>query len=277
MSLNRTRRSMQGIPRARSLVPRNGRQQLPQVYLGPTTSRTGGIYGHDLHGVRHGSKLKWLISTCLAAGVGVIAIGIVVYASMDDKGGGVLTALERAGRAAMVERRMPTLNAAGAVTTTKSDRLVASADGLTTRLIIHDMMRQQKGASAFIVRKPYQRIVATLPTVPLEGAEQIPPFNPFSLYAPAKSRAGAAEGDADRMAIKVLDLPDGMLPDEDGQSLGEEEVSDIVAHSLEESLEGNASSHFRPLWDSLAVWGQLLAFTASSLVGFAVDVAPPAR
>lgn len=37
-------------------------------------------------------------------------------------------------------------------------------------------------------------------------------------------------------------------------------------------LEGNASSHFRPVRDSLAVWGQLLAFTASSLTGFAVDV-----
>lgn len=38
-------------------------------------------------------------------------------------------------------------------------------------------------------------------------------------------------------------------------------------------LEGNASSHFRPVRDSVMIWGQLLAFTASSLVGFAVDVA----
>mgnify|MGYP003617491773 CR=1 FL=1 len=38
-------------------------------------------------------------------------------------------------------------------------------------------------------------------------------------------------------------------------------------------LEHNASSHFRPIRDSLAVWGQLLAFTGSSLIGFAVDLA----
>ena len=36
-------------------------------------------------------------------------------------------------------------------------------------------------------------------------------------------------------------------------------------------LDGNASSHFRPLVDSARVYAQLLAFSASSLVGFALD------
>lgn len=36
-------------------------------------------------------------------------------------------------------------------------------------------------------------------------------------------------------------------------------------------LEGNASSHFRPLHDSVRIYRPLLAFTASSLLGFAVD------
>ena len=37
-------------------------------------------------------------------------------------------------------------------------------------------------------------------------------------------------------------------------------------------LEDNASSHFRPLHDSVRIYGQLFAFVASSLLGFAVDV-----
>ncbi len=37
-------------------------------------------------------------------------------------------------------------------------------------------------------------------------------------------------------------------------------------------LDGNASSHFRPLRDSALVYGQLLSFAVSSLTGFAVDV-----
>ena len=36
-------------------------------------------------------------------------------------------------------------------------------------------------------------------------------------------------------------------------------------------LDDNASSHFRPLVDSARVYAQLLAFSASSLVGFALD------
>lgn len=38
-------------------------------------------------------------------------------------------------------------------------------------------------------------------------------------------------------------------------------------------LDANASSHFRPIRDSLRVYGQLLSFAASSLLGFAVDAA----
>lgn len=38
-------------------------------------------------------------------------------------------------------------------------------------------------------------------------------------------------------------------------------------------LQGNSSSHFRPLRDSARVFGPLLAFGASSLAGFAVDAA----
>lgn len=37
-------------------------------------------------------------------------------------------------------------------------------------------------------------------------------------------------------------------------------------------LEGNASSHFRPLLDSVSVYLPLLAFTLSSLLGFVVDL-----
>lgn len=36
-------------------------------------------------------------------------------------------------------------------------------------------------------------------------------------------------------------------------------------------LDGNASSHFRPLWDSVRVYGPLLRFTASALLAFTVD------
>ncbi len=38
-------------------------------------------------------------------------------------------------------------------------------------------------------------------------------------------------------------------------------------------LDDNASSHFRPLRDSALVYGQLLSFAASSLTGFAIDIA----
>lgn len=51
----------------------------------------------------------------------------------------------------------------------------------------------------------------------------------------------------------------------EGLRIEEIEISTIY-------LEGNASSHFRPLRDSLRVYGPLLAFAASSVLAFIIDV-----
>ncbi len=51
----------------------------------------------------------------------------------------------------------------------------------------------------------------------------------------------------------------------EGQHVVEVEIATIY-------LDENSSSHFRPLHDSLRIYGQLLSFAGSSLVGFAVDV-----
>jgi putative flippase GtrA len=52
----------------------------------------------------------------------------------------------------------------------------------------------------------------------------------------------------------------------EGLPLEEVEIATIY-------LDANASSHFRPIRDSVRIYGQLLSFAASSLLGFAVDAA----
>lgn len=68
------------------------------------------------------------------------------------------------------------------------------------------------------------------------------------------------DGDRFEYELRVL-----LAAAREGQVIAEIEIATIY-------LDENASSHFRPVRDSLAVWGQLVSFTASSLLAFAVDV-----
>ena len=71
---------------------------------------------------------------------------------------------------------------------------------------------------------------------------------------------GAIEGDRFEYELRVL-----LAATREKRSIEEVEIETIY-------LEENASSHFRPLWDSLAIYRQLLAFLTSSFIGFGIDV-----
>lgn len=177
------------------------------------------------------------MSTCLAGGVGAIAIFVVIFGSTDrSEQGGLLPAIKRMrdGKTdgLLVARRTDGLK----WSVPKADKLQNVTGAQTTRFTIHDTQKVRKANREYIYAKPYIRVVSRLAPVPSEYADVVPPFNPFKLYA-TERQAGptdqAGDGAGNEVAIKVVELLGGILPGEDGQELDAQEVTELVGQSVE--------------------------------------------
>jgi murein DD-endopeptidase MepM/ murein hydrolase activator NlpD len=195
------------------------------------------IYEQDLGSERQGGRYRWMLSTCLAATVGAVAILVVVYGSSDKSSidDGLLPALQSIRDGSLPQPLALTpKNVEGLKwSSPKSDRLLLTTGALSTRYIIHESSKSRREGREYVRQKPYARIVARLASVP--GDVEIPPFNPFKLYAnsqPVTSNdpdesAGSGLSRTD-VSVKVVELLGGILPGEDGQELDAREVQDIV-------------------------------------------------
>jgi murein DD-endopeptidase MepM/ murein hydrolase activator NlpD len=217
-------------------MPRPERK-LPPVYLCET--------GPDGASCR----LKWLASTCLAGMVGVCLIGVAIYASLNmGDGSGMVSSLRRASLAALQPMRTaPLVKDGQSANGQKEDRIQMSAAGFATRQVIHDTVIERQGSREFITIKPYLRIVEGLATELPTDADQLPPFNPYKLYSD-QTPVGAG-GDTDdapqAVSVKVVDVPNGLMPQADGVELRPDEVEQMVAEAAENfayAEEANASA-----------------------------------
>ncbi len=232
----------------RKRVPLDQRPRgLPQVYRGRGI-RTGasGILDRDHGEGPHGGRFRWVVSTCLAALVGAVAIVVVIYGSSDqnERPEGFMPALKKlqdnlaspAGLSYSI-RREAGLNWA----VPKSNKLQVTSGTLSTRYVIHESVKQRRDNRVYIHAKPYVRIVSRLAPVPKEYADVIPPFNPFKLYADSKpvgsGEQPVASGEQNEgVKIKVVELYGGILPEEDGQELDTNEVTELVEKVRAEEL-----------------------------------------
>lgn len=208
----------------------------------------GGSFFKDIYDVDHleqrqGGRFRWMLSTCLAAAVGAIAILVVVYGSSDENSGndGLLPALISIRDGSMPQPLMPTPKNADGLkwVSPKTDRLQLTTGSLSTRYIIHESTKSRRDGREYVRQKPYARIVARLAPVPSEAASSIPAFNPFKLYAntqpvssndDADEKAGSGLSHSD-VTVKVVELLGGILPGEDGQELDSQEVQELVQNS----------------------------------------------
>jgi murein DD-endopeptidase MepM/ murein hydrolase activator NlpD len=221
------------VKRRRSAALQTRREPQSRSPLGNARRRRGDVFSSDHAVSRHSGRFRWLISTFLAAGVGALAILVVIAGSMDrrDQSGGILAALQRSGESPLASFRLPVPKDGGLNwSTPKTDRLQMIAGALSTKYIIHDTMRRQVNNRDKIVNKAYQRVVARLAPISSTQADQIPPFNPYKLYAATGKGADAdtANSDTQDINVRVVDLLGGLLPSEDGQELSNQEVADLV-------------------------------------------------
>ena len=207
------------------------------AYLGRTRRPLSDIYVSDHADLRQSGRFRWVLSTCLAAAVGVLAILVVIAGSTDTKeaDGGLLPSLKRVRDTQLASFRLPSARVDGLRwAIPKTDRLLIPSGAMATKFVILDAVRQRRGSRDYIKNKPYARLVARLAPVSKADAQRVPPFNPFKLYANTAplDPAERPEDGLQDANVKIVELLGGTIPSEDGQELSLEEVADAVNRTL---------------------------------------------
>lgn len=215
---------------------------MPHLYRG-ARGRAGraDVFATDHADPHHGRRFRWLLSTCLAAIVGALAIVVVIYGATDprDSAGGLMPTLQRLQHTAMAPMPAPSRQNDGLRwAIAKADRLQVTTGAMSTRFIIHETLKQRRNGREYIHAKPYVRILARLAPVPPSYADVIPPFNPVKLYAeprPSEAMPGSlATSSRSDVSFRVVELLGGFLPGEDGQELAADEVDELVTNAAAE-------------------------------------------
>lgn len=198
------------------------------------------MYAVDHAEPQREGRFRWLMSTCLAAAVGAVAIVVVIFGSADQQEAqdGIIPALERLRESTAAPPLEALLRRDDGLkwSSPKVDRLQVMSGAKSTRYIIHEQQRQKRGGREYIYAKPYVRIVEHLTPVPSNSADKIPPFNPFKLYADNKpigtdeDESSDAPQSAERrdVTVRVEDLLSGVLTKDDGQDIDDQEATEIV-------------------------------------------------
>jgi murein DD-endopeptidase MepM/ murein hydrolase activator NlpD len=198
---------------------------------------------------RRGGRFRWFFSTCLAATVGAVAIGAVIFGSLDLAGGhGRFGAtLKQVTGPPKLRPATPT-SAAGdglAWRIPKTDRMQATMDAVSMRYIVQDSIRERRANREYLHNKPYARVLIRLAAVEPDQNVTIPPFNPLKLFTspatekPAAGGAGTAAGpEGGEVAIRIVELLGSILPAEDGQELDTQEAAELVLKALASEADG---------------------------------------
>ncbi|MEM7620245.1 MAG: M23 family metallopeptidase [Pseudomonadota bacterium] len=226
-------------------VRTNPKRSLPKIYLSETYEDLPETFLQESGNLKSASHLKWLVSTCIAACVGIMAIGMVLYAVMDmEDGSGIINSIQKASLDAMQPVKKATIvNNKLRVASRKTDRLVVTSKGLSTRHIIHDRVAQRRGNRDFIVVKPYTHVVATLSTVRPRKVKKIPAFNPFKVYATTARSFTSSDGKSLKQGrlirTNMTDLQDSLSLNKDGEKLSLADVRILISETYEIYKENN--------------------------------------
>lgn len=209
------------------------------------------MYATDHAEPQREGRFRWLMSTCLAATVGAIAIFVVIFGSADkqEQANGIMPALERLRESTVALPLEATLHRDDGLkwAVPKSDRLQMMTGAKSTRFIIHETLRQKRGGREYIYAKPYVRVVSRLAPVPANYSDVIPPFNPVKLYdnseAIGQNDTSAQKGGDSKnsVATRVVELLGGILPGEDGQELETDEAQELATKAATAADEASAA------------------------------------
>ena len=237
------------------------------AYLGPDRRPLAGIFASDHADTRQGGRFRWLLSTCLAGMVGVLAI-LVVIAGAGDDGGVLWRPLPR--------WPLPATRVAGGLRweLPKVDKIPNGA--MATRFVIRDLVQERRGKRDYITHRHYVRLVARLAPITAAEIRDVPRFLPYKLYADTAPLDGSERpGGQPNAVIKLVELWGAMLPpNEDGQEFDAQEVAALVLRAQTTSEEDPPiiRAGFGPEGGDRSSSGQLLAERSQRS---AIDVPAP--
>ena len=153
--------------------PRSRPDRFPgtaELGLEPPIAADGEAGQHD----RRALNLRWLAGTVLAGFSGLALIGSAIWISLD----GDITFAESPEAASPAATR-----GSGGASTRRGDRLVASADIIAAKQSFKAPTTIRVGDREVIKLKPFVRVATNLALGSVGFAADVPPFNPFKLYA----------------------------------------------------------------------------------------------
>ena len=175
--------------------------------------------------------MRWLLSTCVAGAVGVLAIMVAITGSIDTQEQG-----ERDAARLPLTLQFPSVRTDGLRwALPKTDKMLIPTGAIAARSLIPEAIKQRKGGNReYTLYRYYVRFAARLGPVPKKQAHTVPPFNPYRLYVntalPDSSDRQDGQQDLSGAQAKIKEL-NGILPDEDGQELDVQEVVALVARA----------------------------------------------
>jgi murein DD-endopeptidase MepM/ murein hydrolase activator NlpD len=236
----------------RALASRTGASNVPQVYRPHGKGQLPALYLGDGNARRLISRLKWFISTCIVGAIGLVIIGIAMYATNSniEDGSGIIPSLQRTWQEALVPKTNRIIEEQAARPGEKSDKITTTIKGLITKYSIQDSIVERRDAKEFTRQKPYTRIVASLSTVKPDNVGDIPPFNPFDLYTDNEpTRVEAPQNTVDKRAnefasARLINMDASVMAEEDSLELTDEESERYVAEA--DAVYAESSSQLRP-------------------------------
>lgn len=216
---------------------------LAHLYAARNRSRLPDLFVTDQAEARRGGGFRWFFSTCLAAAVGAIAIGAVIFGSLDLSGspGRIAASIQNVTRPVSSSLGRQRSAALGGLSWNipKSDRLQATIDSVSTRYVVQASIKERRSDREYLHNKPYARVAIRLAAVQPSPNVSIPAFNPLKLFANTDSAgksSGAAEASAGpeggEVTLRIVELLGSILPAEDGQELDTREAADLVLRNL---------------------------------------------
>jgi murein DD-endopeptidase MepM/ murein hydrolase activator NlpD len=204
----------------------------PHAYLGRSGQPLSEIYASDHADNRRSGRFRWLLSTCLAATVGVLAIMVAIAGSMDKEGseGGVFANLGQRLSPGPLPLPLPTPRAEGLRwALPRTDKMVIPGGAVAVKTFHPDRVKQRRGSREYTLYKYYARLAARLGPVSRKQAQSVPAFDPVKFYADTGPLGGdRRDGQQDHsVPTKLLELND-ILPNEDGEELDAQEVLALV-------------------------------------------------
>lgn len=204
----------------------------PHAYAGRAGALLPEIYASDHADDRRTGRFRWVLSTCLAAAVGALAILVAVAGSMDEDND--FAGLEERLRQASMALRLPAGRVEGLRwAVPKADKMQIPTGAIALKSYIPEPIKQRRGQREYTLNKYYMRLAARLGPVSKAQAATVPPFNPFQLYANTAPVGGDDRTDSTQepsVPTRIIEL-NGILPSEDGQELDAQEVATLVARA----------------------------------------------